>query len=239
MELTHRPYLHSRGADRSLTALVVLLIADIAFIVPLVQMGWLNRHAHDLALVAVMGLGAFAVWTHLMAARVVAVIACALAVIRVANFWLPDEHLRFWDAAFTLVGCLLLGWLVLRQAIAGHGRMNWHRVQGAVGAYLLAWGAFTQAFRLVAMGFPGAFQVAGVPASYGEVVSQLGYFSMVTIATLGYGDIVPLHPLARSLAMVEAVFGVIYPVILIGWLVTLEVETGRDEASGDGKSKKP
>ena len=219
MELTHRPFLRSRGADRSLTGLVVLLLADIAFIIPLVQLGMINRHAHDLALVAV--------------------IACALAAIRVANFWLPDEHLRFLDATFTLVGCILLGWLVLRQAIAGRGRMNWHRVQGAVAAYLLAWGAFTQAFRLVAMGFPGAFLVAGSPATYSEVVPQLGYFSMVSIATLGYGDIVPLHPLARSLAMVEAVFGVLYPVILIGWLVTLEVEAGRDEASGDEESKKP
>ena len=58
MELTHRPFLRSRGADRSLTGLVVLLLADIAFIIPLVQLGMINRHAHDLALVAVMGLGA-------------------------------------------------------------------------------------------------------------------------------------------------------------------------------------
>jgi hypothetical protein len=46
------------------------------------------------------------------------------------------------------------------------------------------------------------------------------YFSYITITTTGFGEIVPLHPIARSLVQLEAIIGVLYPVILIGRLVS-------------------
>jgi len=45
------------------------------------------------------------------------------------------------------------------------------------------------------------------------------YFSLVTIATLGYGDIVPKMPLSRFVAALEAVVGQFYIAILVAWLV--------------------
>jgi hypothetical protein len=42
----------------------------------------------------------------------------------------------------------------------------------------------------------------------------------------GYGDIVPLHPLALSLANVEAIIGQIYPATLLARFVTLELTHG-------------
>jgi hypothetical protein len=56
--------------------------------------------------------------------------------------------------------------------------------------------------------------------------STMLYLSFVTITSTGYGDIVPIHPLVRSLCNLEAVIGQLYPAILIGRLVTLEL-TGR------------
>ncbi len=46
-------------------------------------------------------------------------------------------------------------------------------------------------------------------------VGNLIYFSFVTLTTTGYGDIVPLHPYARSLANIEAVIGQLYPATLL------------------------
>ena len=45
------------------------------------------------------------------------------------------------------------------------------------------------------------------------------YFSYVTLTTLGYGDIVPISPLARSLAVLEALTGVLFLAVLISRLV--------------------
>jgi hypothetical protein len=59
------------------------------------------------------------------------------------------------------------------------------------------------------------------------VAGNLIYFSFVTLTSVGYGDIVPLHPFARGLANVEAIIGQLYPATLLARLVTLEIEGRR------------
>jgi Ion channel len=54
-------------------------------------------------------------------------------------------------------------------------------------------------------------------------IAAMVYFSFTTLTTLGYGDIVPLHPYARGLANIEAMIGQLYPAILIARLVSLEL----------------
>jgi hypothetical protein len=53
------------------------------------------------------------------------------------------------------------------------------------------------------------------------------YFSFATLTTVGYGDILPAHPLARSLGSLEAIVGLLYPATLLARLVTLELEDRR------------
>jgi voltage-gated potassium channel Kch len=55
----------------------------------------------------------------------------------------------------------------------------------------------------------------------------LAYYSFVTLTTVGYGDITPVHPVARSLAIAEALVGQLYPAILIARLVAMEIESRR------------
>jgi len=50
---------------------------------------------------------------------------------------------------------------------------------------------------------------------------ELLYFSYVTLATLGYGDVVPLTDGARSLAVLESLCGTIYMAILVARLIGL------------------
>ena len=53
------------------------------------------------------------------------------------------------------------------------------------------------------------------------------YFSFVTIATLGYGDVIPASAPAQGLAIVEGVGGQMYLVVLVARLVGLYAH-GRD-----------
>jgi len=50
--------------------------------------------------------------------------------------------------------------------------------------------------------------------------SELLYFSLVTLSTIGYGDIVPLHGEVRMLAAPEGVTGVLYIAITVALLVS-------------------
>ena len=49
------------------------------------------------------------------------------------------------------------------------------------------------------------------------------YFSFVTLATLGYGDVVPQTEIARGLAILEAVSGQLYLAVMVARLVSLYV----------------
>ena len=74
---------------------------------------------------------------------------------------------------------------------------------------------------------PAAF--ASFPAAaddLGEFATML-YFSLTTLTTTGYGDIVPVDLFARSLANLEAVIGPFYLAITVARLVTLELEGRR------------
>ena len=53
----------------------------------------------------------------------------------------------------------------------------------------------------------------------------LTYYSFVTLTTMGYGDIMPVHPLARALAVLEALTGQLYLTILLARLVSLELRS--------------
>jgi hypothetical protein len=88
--------------------------------------------------------------------------------------------------------------------------------------YLLIGLRFVQVSRLIAQRVPGAFLVRGTPADYDAVVPLLRYYSFVTLTSLGFGDITPVHPVARSMTVLEALIGVLYPAVLIARLVSLE-----------------
>ena len=54
-----------------------------------------------------------------------------------------------------------------------------------------------------------------------ELRSQLMYFSIITLSTVGYGDILPVSDTARMLAMVEAVVGQFFVAVVVAMFVSL------------------
>lgn len=56
-----------------------------------------------------------------------------------------------------------------------------------------------------------------------EHKASLTYFSFATMAPLGYGDIVPVHPVARLFAIIEALTDLLYPATLLAPRVSLEI----------------
>lgn len=61
--------------------------------------------------------------------------------------------------------------------------------------------------------------------SPGDVFSEMYYFSFVTLTTLGYGDILPVSQLARSLATMEAILGQLYLAVVIASLVGIQISS--------------
>ena len=106
---------------------------------------------------------------------------------------------------------------VVRFALArGHTRAE--HVYAGVSVYLVAGLYLGVVYHVLDTAAPGSFLVMGEPST-GLSLDRTIYFSFVTIATLGYGDIVPNTDVTRGLAILEAVTGQLYVAVLIARLV--------------------
>jgi Ion channel len=96
------------------------------------------------------------------------------------------------------------------------GEVTSERIFAALAAYLMIGIIFAVCYWLIDQAWPGSIGTSD-PLSLRQSV----YFSFVTFATLGYGDVVPNSELAQSLAVVEAVSGQLYLAVLVARLVSL------------------
>lgn len=99
-----------------------------------------------------------------------------------------------------------------------------NRLFGAACVYLLLGVIFGNIYFFIEVAFPGAF--TGVSdGSFSQRLVEMTYHSFVTLTTLGYGDINPVQPLARTVCYLEAVLGQIYLTILVAALVGMHIAT--------------
>jgi hypothetical protein len=102
------------------------------------------------------------------------------------------------------------------------GSITLDGVFAAVAAYLLIAFAFAEVYLLLQMSAPDSFRFPAPDAAEigPSLASSMLYFSFVTIATLGYGDVLPHSETARMLAVIEAVVGQFYVAVIVALLVS-------------------
>ncbi len=217
-----RVYRFLRG-DGSLTAAVIVLVAFVFVLSPLRELNDVGGLALDLVFAAFLGLGAWFLYDPRPVMKLFLVFLSATAVLRVADYGVGGLGLDLLSALFTLIAALLLGAMFITRALRD-GRINMHRIMGAVGAFLLIGVMFSQLYRILAMVVADAFAVGGAPAPTAVFLPRVNYFSFVTLTSLGYGDITPLHPFARAFVTLEALTGQLFLAILVARLVAMELE---------------
>jgi hypothetical protein len=216
--------LQERWADRLLTTLTVMLAAILFVLAPLHGADVIKSESYSVVILLLCGAGLFVVSgspVTVVSVLVAIGLSAAAATLRLRHSSL-DLYL---DAtAWTILG-ISVSWAVAR-AVFGPGVVNYHRIIGAILLYLLIGSTFVAFYTFVGLIIPDAF--AGVPMEDSPaLVSNLIYFSFVTLTSTGYGDIVPVHPIARSLSNIEGIIGQLYPATLLARLVSLEIESRR------------
>ena len=116
------------------------------------------------------------------------------------------------------------------------GRVTLDSILASVVAYQLIGFFFAQVYTMMMLLDPTSLHLPGNTASSGEVAQiEMIYFSFVTLATLGYGDIVPVTSLARSVAIIEAMVGQFYVAVVVAVLVSAFVsQKVQDRANASG-----
>jgi hypothetical protein len=167
--------------------------------------------------------GAAAAADRPRAMLIVSAITVPALLVRWTSWLFPTADLAHWREISTLATLVVLCGVVLALVLR-RGPITARRIQGAIAVYLLLGFIWAQAYELVALWHPGAF----TGAVHGRGSLPWTYFSFVTLTTMGYGDIMPVHPLARAVAVLEALTGQLYLAIMLARLVSLESQSRRD-----------
>ena len=126
---------------------------------------------------------------------------------------------------------LFMGYLivVIFDDVIRSKNITFDTVFGASCVYVLLGLCFGAVYAMFESLVPGAFSVPAAAHSIEGILGQsttefdLTYFSLVAMTTVGFGDIVPIAPLARSMAAIEGMIGQLYVTIIIARLVGLEI----------------
>jgi hypothetical protein len=220
MQFLHRFW----STDRSLSVLLLFLSLVIFVIHPLNELDVVGRVVTGVFFSLLLVSGVRAVAKNRWAIVVVGSLVLANLVVRWLRLSFADGSLAFWDAFFAALFCGIMAVVVLTHVFR-EGAITFGRIQGAIAAYLLLGLFWAFAYQLVSLQWPAAFTAAsatGVSPNE-DLSSRFIYFSLVTLTTMGYGDITPVHPIARSLATMEALIGQLFPAVLLARLVSMEI----------------
>jgi hypothetical protein len=145
---------------------------------------------------------------------VLLIIASVLQVLFEINF------LSYFEFAIELaVFTLLIGMVLVK--VFEPGSVSVHRIIGSIVVYMLIGNVWAQVYQFIYIHTPGSIQFPSADTESGVAASTFLYFSYTTLTTTGYGEILPLNAIARTVVIIEELIGVLYPVVLIGRLVSL------------------
>lgn len=213
---------------------VPLLVALIAmFVIPAFVEEW------DILLTLLLSLllitGVFTIQRNPTLRYTVVVVLVAGLMVRWLSYFYAEQSTALVLTSHVLIAAymLLLGGIAV-ETVLRRKKINHDTILGAICGYLLLAFVFAYIYEIIVTVLPGAFSglepasASNVPGSSGMDTHSLLYFSFVTITTTGYGDITPVHPIARTLAVLEALAGQLY---LAGFVARLVGILGKDTDS--------
>lgn len=128
------------------------------------------------------------------------------------DLWLILEHctsILFW----TYIAVYLLKFILHQRIITAE------LIYAALAVYFIFGLAWASIYQVIEISNPAAFTIPNADPSQKDFIFQMWYFSMVTLTTLGYGDIAPVTMTARVFVVLEAIMGQFYIAVLIANLI--------------------
>ena len=225
-------------ADRGLSFFLAFLVIMTIF-VPMVGLSRLGRIAVDLTFALMLVSGTIATIRQRMLMYLIIALAILEFTADLIVEFNPSLSHWDWDTVLKVSGMAILVVMTLKQTFRP-GPVSVHRIMGGVAAYLLIGVTWAFGYKLLLEEVPDAIHFqspfVGIPTG---VPARLIYFSFATLTTVGYGDAYPVHRVARSLAMAEALIGQLYPAILIATLVGMALQARSSAGTTDTERKRP
>jgi hypothetical protein len=150
------------------------------------------------------------------------VFAMCVVLVAVVDYTVRLRHLPLVASGLVAVFAGVVIWLTYGAVMRSHRPVG-DRIVGSICVYLLIGLGWASVYEVLDGVIPGSFRYPADTAWLGPGVLRYRYFSFVTLATLGYGDITPVTALAGTLASLEAITGQLYIGITVARLVALSL----------------
>jgi hypothetical protein len=146
------------------------------------------------------------------------VVATPIVSIELVGVFYPSRSLMIVDYAL-LTAFFGFSSAGLFAYLGKPGAISSGRIYASVSLYLMLATFWFALYNLMEAIYPASFVQAGAPTTARVPRAALLYFSLITLTTVGYGDIVPVTPAARVFAALEGAAGVLYIAITVARLV--------------------
>jgi hypothetical protein len=208
--------------DRSLTALLVTLVFSVIVVPSFTAAEMTQKTLLDILLTLSLLAGIRIIYKDRTKVALLTTFVMLAVLIRVISYFTYGQTVMILRAIANTVSLIILAIVVMYQ-IFREGPITMQRVQGAVAEYLLLGLIWASIYELLVLLAPGSIQNISTAVGRNTLPSNVIYFSFVTLTTVGYGDFIPVHHVARSLAILEALTGQLFPAVVIARLVAMEL----------------
>ncbi len=191
--------------DRSLSSVVLLVaLALFIFVLPILH---LEGNLLPILLISIIiFLAAFNISRRLV------VLGLLMVVIEIATRTTDLVYLNYLAMVTTNLFILYIVARVIHEMMK-EKTVSLFTILDAVNGYLLLGILYISLVGFVELNFPGSY-----PVREGEEIN-LVYYTMITLTTVGYGDVTPQLPVAKSLSMIMAVTGQFYIAVVVAIIV--------------------
>lgn len=205
-------------SDASFISLLVMLLI-IVFILPVLnelQPG--NFFLLNAMFIALFFIGIFSARDRVFVISSITMVSLHLG-LRIIRF--GDNPYEFYTIErIVIILNLVLFMIINLRLLFRDEEVNAYRITGAVNVYLCMAlvGAFGMELIHLYKGnsIEGNVQLSGMDQDFGDFM----YFSLVSLSTVGFGDVHPTNTVAKMLSAFLSVVGILYPAVVIAKLVS-------------------
>jgi hypothetical protein len=223
--------------ERSLTALLVYLLISILIWLPLSENEPWEEFIQDAIFNLILLAGCFSVVANRSTKIMLYVLAINAFVFRGLEFLNSQIVIQQLEMIMSALFFGLLGVLIMRYVLQDE-ESTAYRIQGAIIVYVIFGLICALLYHSVYINNTGSFNFTTLEASQVSFAYFL-YFSFTIQTTVGPGDIFPISPWPKSIVIFQSMFGMLYPVVIIARLVTLEIEHAKQRGLRKKEDRQP
>lgn len=204
--------------DASFAVLLLILIFTVFVLPILIEYGHVNAVFVNTVFLFLFFTGIWSSRYKLLVVLTTVLFVTQLG-LRILRFSEYDFEFYFAERIVGVLNMMVFIFLNIRLLFRNH-EVNFYRIIGAINVYLLVaiLGAFL--FEIVYLstgtGIGGKLVLEGLDKDFALYI----YFSLVSLTTVGFGDLYPIQIISKMLSVFLSTIGILYPAVVIARLVS-------------------